>query len=88
MAIKTCYIMVRDVEGQEVGLEWGADYGLDEGEELPDDHEELTEAQYTIYKFVRALQGVFDELSKEDLAKELEDKPTGLIVPAGISEQT
>lgn len=82
MAAKTCYIMIRDVEGQEdVGLEWGVDYGLSEGEELPEDVEELSEAQYTVYKFVRALQGVFDELSKEDLAKEMKDKPSGLIVP-------
>ena len=81
MANKTCYIMVRDVEGQEVALEWGADYGLADDETLPDDVEELTEAQYTVYRFVRALQGVFDELSKEDLAKELENKPSGLIVP-------
>ena len=81
MAVKTCYIMVRDIEGQEIGLEWGADYGLEEGEVLPEDVEELTEAQYTIYRFVRTLTGVFDELSKEDLAKELEDQPSGLIVP-------
>jgi len=83
MAIKTCYVMVRDVEGQEVGLEWGVDYGLAEGEELPEDVEDLTEAQFTVYRFVRALQGVFDEMSKEDLAKELKDKPSGLIVPDG-----
>ena len=73
--------MVRDVEGQEVALEWGADYGLAEDETLPEDVEELTEAQYTVYRFVRALQGVFDEMSKEDLAKELKDKPSGIIVP-------
>jgi len=78
---KTCYIMVRDVEGQGVGLEWGADYDLADGEELPEDVEELTEAQYTVYRFVRALQGVFDELSKEELAKEMKDRPSGLIVP-------
>lgn len=73
--------MVRDVEGDGVGLEWGAEYDLADGETLPEDVEELTEAQYTIYRFVRTLQGVFDELSKEDLAKELEEKPSGLIVP-------
>jgi len=82
MVAKRCYLMVRDVEGQEgVGLEWGVDYNLEEGETLPEDHEELSEAQYTVFMFVRTLQGVFDELSKEDLAKEMKERPSGLIVP-------
>lgn len=73
--------MIKDVEGQEVGLEWGVDYGLAEGEELPTDHEELSEAQFTIYMFTRTLQGVFSELSKEDLAREITERPSGIIVP-------
>jgi hypothetical protein len=37
----------------------GVDFGLEEGEELPTDVEELTEAQYTVFTMVQTLKGVF-----------------------------
>lgn len=72
--------MVRDVEGQadEAALEWGVDYGLEEGEELPKDIEDLTEAQYSVYMMIRALKGTFEEISMEEMRGE---KGSGLIVP-------
>lgn len=72
--------MVRDVEGQadEAALEWGVDYGLKEGEELPKDIEDLTEAQYSVYMMIRALKGTFEEISMEEMRGE---KGSGLIVP-------
>jgi hypothetical protein len=72
--------MVKDVPGQEddAALEWGVDFGLEEGEELPTDHEELTEAQYTIYMMMKTLGGTFDELDIEQMRG---DKGSGVIVP-------
>jgi hypothetical protein len=75
-----CYLMVKDVEGQDA-LEFGADFGLAEGEILPEDVEELTEAQYTVYKFLTVLRGTFDEDAKAAIEEQATDKPSGLIVP-------
>ena len=77
---RVCYVMVRDVPAPEgdAGLEWGVDYGLEEGEELPKDIEDLTEAQYSVYMMIRALKGTFDEVSIEEMRGE---KGSGLIVP-------
>ncbi len=82
MAAKVCYLMVRDIEGQEdeAALEWGVDFGLEEGEELPDDHEQLTEAQYTIFMMMQTLKGTFEEAGAEIVRGEA---PTHLIVPRG-----
>ena len=72
--------MVRDVPGQEdeAALEWGVDFGLEDGEQLPTDVEMLTEAQYTIFMMVQTLKGTFDEIAIPDLRGE---KGSGLIVP-------
>jgi len=78
---RTCYIMIKDVAGQEVSLEYGADYGLEDGEELPKDVEELTEAQYTAFKFVQALNGTLDEGRKAELEAQAKDKPSGIVLP-------
>jgi len=78
---RVCYLMVRDVPGQgeeNAALEWGVDFGLEEGETLPEDHEELTEAQYTVFQMMQALRGTFAEQEADDLKGE---KGSGLIVP-------
>lgn len=77
---RTCYLMVRDVPGQEdeAALEWGLDLGLKEGEELPKDIEDLTEAQYTIYTMFKTLNGTFDDATVGEIRGE---KGSGLIVP-------
>lgn len=80
MKQRVCYIMVKDVPGQEedAALEWGVDFGLEEGEELPTDVEELTEAQYTVFTMVQTLKGVFAEAEVEEI---MGDKGAGIIVP-------
>lgn len=75
---RTCYLMVKDVPG---GLEYGVEYDLDEGEELPEDVEDLTEAQYTMYMFIKTLEGTFDKEAKERIEKQAQDKPSGIVVP-------
>lgn len=72
--------MVRDVPGQEheAALEWGVDFGLVEGETLPEDHEQLTEAQYTIFMMMQTLKGTFTGAGAEVVMGE---KGTGLVVP-------
>ena len=73
--------MVKDVPGQgeeEAALEWGINYDLEEGEELPKDVEELTEAQYTVFMMVQTLKGTFEDSEVNEIRGE---KGTGLIVP-------
>jgi hypothetical protein len=74
--------MVRDAEGQESesALEWGVDFNLEEGEELPADHEDLTDAQYTIFQMMQTLKGTFKEASTEVIRG---DAPSGFVVPKG-----
>lgn len=72
--------MVRDVPGQEheAALEWGVDFNLAEGEELPEDVEQLTEAQYTIFMMAQTLKGTFTEAGAKVIMGE---KGSGLVVP-------
>lgn len=72
--------MIRDVPGQEdeAALEWGVDFGLDDGEALPNDVEQLTEAQYTLFMMAQTLRGTFEELKADELKGE---KGSGVIVP-------
>lgn len=72
--------MVRDVPGQEdeCALEWGIDWDLDEGEELPVDVEELSNAQFTLFQFMQTLKGTFEEAGAEVIRG---DAPTGIVLP-------
>lgn len=73
--------MVRDVPGQgdeEAALEWGVDFNLDDGEELPADVEDLTEAQYAIFQFMQILKGTFENSNVNEIRGE---KSSGLVVP-------
>jgi len=72
--------MVKDVEGQDA-LEYGADFGLPEGELLPEDVEDLTEAQYTVYKFLTILRSTFEDEARAALKEQVKDKPSGIVVP-------
>jgi len=85
MKNRTCYLMVTDlaVEEGDAGLEWGVSYGLEEGEELPEDVEELTEAQFTVYQVLQILKGVFEDA---EIGHIMGEKPSGLIVPGGMKE--
>lgn len=75
----TCYLMVRDVgdKADEAGLEWGVDFGLKDGEELPADVETLSEAQFAVYRMMKVLQGTFEEM---DAKMVMGAKPSGLVV--------
>jgi len=78
---RTCYLMVRDVPGQddeEAAVEWGVDFNLEDGEELPTDHEDLTESQYTIFMMMQTLKGTFDDAQVGEIRGE---KSSGLILP-------
>lgn len=79
--LRVCYLMVKDIpatgEG-DIGLEFGVDYNLDEGEALPEDVEDLTEAQFTVFKMLQGLRGTFEEGSFTEVMGE---KGSGLIVP-------
>ncbi len=73
--------MVRDIPGQgddKTALEWGVDWDLDEGEELPEDHEALSDAQFTIFQFMQTLKGTFEEAGAEVIRS---DAPSGIVVP-------
>lgn len=74
--------MVKDVgvEG-DLAIEWGVDWGLAEGEELPEDVEGMTEAQYTVWRFLKVLQGVMDPEAKQETVKQAQDRPSGIYVP-------
>jgi hypothetical protein len=78
---RTCYIMIKDIIGQEVGMEYGVDYNLEEGEELPKDVEDLTEAQYTAFKFIQMLRGTFEDEARAAMKAHAKDKPSGLVLP-------
>lgn len=80
MKNRTCYLMVRDVPGQddETALEWGVDWNLEDGEELPTDHEDLTDAQYTIFQMMQILRGTFEDAGAEVIMGEA---PSGFAVP-------
>lgn len=75
-----CYLMVKDVEGQDA-LEYGADFGLADGEILPADVEDLTEAQYAVYKFLTILRSTFEDDARAALKEQAEEKPSGIVVP-------
>lgn len=73
--------MVKDVPGEsgsEAALEWGVDFDLDDGEEPPTDVEQLTEAQYTVFRMMQILKGTFDGAEAADVQGE---KGSGVIVP-------
>lgn len=79
------HLMVRDIDasGDDAGVEWGVDWGLAEGEELPEDVEDLTMAQYTVWCFLRVLQGVGDEEAQAELKQQVTQRPSGLMMPRG-----
>lgn len=85
MENRTCYLMVKDVSAEEgeAAMEWGVDFDLKEGEELPADHEKLTEAQFTVFKMVQMLRGVFEN---EEVGHIMGEKASGIIVPGDVKD--
>ena len=79
------HLMIEDfqADGKE-GIDWGVDWGLKDGEELPEDPEDMTLAQYTIWKFITVLRGMADESIKTAVKKEVGKKKPGLLVPENM----
>lgn len=71
-----CYLMLEDGAN---GLAFGAHWGCDP-KDLPEDVNELTEAQYTLHRFMAVLRGMSD--LGEALANQREAK-SKIIVPEG-----
>lgn len=74
--------MIEDLEGQE-GVQWAVEWDLAEGEELPKDVEDLSMAQYTIWKFLAVLNGFVDDDEKamELLRTSIKEEPSRVLVP-------
>ena len=53
---------------------------LKSGEELPADVEKLTEAQFTVFRFMQTLRGTFEEAGGKVI---MGDAPSGLVFPKG-----
>lgn len=81
MTTKTreCVIVIKDNGNGDI--EYGADYGLEAGETMPDDVEELSEAQYATFRIIRVLDSMGDEEAMAQLKEEAETEPTGILVP-------
>lgn len=79
---RRAYLMVVDADDGS-GIEFGVDWGLDEGEELPEDIEDLSRAQYTVWQIVRALKGIGDEAFAEETQRMSKERPTGIMMPSG-----
>jgi len=82
--VRTVYLMVRDINGQ-VGVDWGIDWGLEDNESLPNDVEELSDAQYTVWQCIKAIRGVGEEGYQKELERQAKDQPSGIIVPTKLN---
>lgn len=74
------YLMIEDAPDLS-GVTYAVDYGLEEGETLPEDIEQLTEAQYAIFKMARVLQSCADDEAAAELAGQSTDAPSKLLIP-------
>jgi len=84
---RTVYLMVKDIEGGEAGIDWGVDWGLRTGESLPADIEDLSLAQYTVWKLVRAIKGIGDKDFKTETEAYAKERPTGILMPGPDTRQ-
>ena len=79
---KKCYLMIEDLDGQE-GIQWAVEWGLEEGEQLPEDVEDLSMAQYAVWRFLMVLNNwITDDESAAARYKEYAAKgPSGVLMP-------
>ena len=59
------YLMIEDLstedpqgEEQNVGVSWSVDWGLKEEEVLPEEVEEMSDAQYTVWQMIAVLRNM------------------------------
>jgi hypothetical protein len=63
-------------------IQWGHDFGLAEGEELPENVDELSNAQYTLHQFLTTLRQIGDaELQAKIKAEAEAEERSRLVVP-------
>ncbi len=85
-----CYLLIEDLDVQGEGMvdfQHAADFGMPEGEVLPDNVEALTPAQYCLFQFVTILRGMGNDELRESQAAESKSQillPNGAVVPQVI----
>lgn len=53
------YLMIEDLgTDEDAGITWSVDWGLAEGESLPEKVEDMTDSQYAAWQFVAVLRGM------------------------------
>ena len=80
----TCYLMIEDiVEGPDAGcVQWAVSWGLDPGEELPENVNDLTPAQECMRNFGDVLRSMFDAKYKMELQRDLAGR---IVVPSTVA---
>ena len=78
------YLMIEDLstegpqgEEQNVGVSWSVDWGLKEGEALPENIEEMSDARYTAWQMVAVLRNMENSHDAQTVVK----PESRLIVP-------
>lgn len=73
-----------DVKGdsQNVGISWSVNWGLEEGEMLPQNVDDMTEAQYTAWQFITVLRGM--ENSQNEEKADTTDKSRLILPPSTL----
>lgn len=75
-----CYLMIEDTDDGHIV--WGADFGLPEGETLPEDVDGLSNAQYALHQFLATLRQIGNPELQQKLKEEAEKESGTLIVPS------
>lgn len=71
------YLMIEDLATEDAGVTWSVDWGLAEGEELPESVDDMTDAQFAAWRFVAVLR---DMEAKADAAQ-VQAPESKLILP-------
>lgn len=74
-----CYLMIEDTEDGRIV--WGADFGQPEGEALPENVDELSNAQYALHQFLTTLRQIGNPELQAKLKEETEKQESGLVIP-------
>jgi len=75
--------MIEDLSTDEAGITWSVDWGLKEGEVLPENVEEMSDAQYTAWRFVAVLR----DMERGDDRAHVVAPSTKLILPGSHKVQ-
>jgi len=75
-----CYLMIED--NQETDIVFAPDFGLQEGETLPAETDQMTDAQYVTWTLVALLQGVQNRRRYGEIMREASKK---ILVPGHLA---